>query len=361
MTPPPADALSLIRPRGGIRHAARESTRTSLTVLGLGVVALALSLAGSALVILVRGVEPVAALTSGLTSGTFRAVQFAAIVLGAAAGVTGCATFGRMPTKVSREAAITGAVLGAEAAVVSLVLLVFSTGDVKAFVDSFFNFAVVQSQIGTYAGGIKNTLILALGGEFFGVLLGLLLSVFTLSERKVVRAPARIYINVLRGTPLLWQLTFIYFGLNAVGVVLPVFTAAILTFSLNTASYSAEVFRAGLQSIERGQMEAARGLGMTYLQGLRYAVIPQAVRRVIPPLLNTFVGLIKDTSLVFALGLAASQYDLYTVGRQGYANTFDATYYIVSGLGYLTVCLPLIRLVNYVEHRLLSSHAAGEV
>jgi polar amino acid transport system permease protein len=81
---------------------------------------------------------------------------------------------------------------------------------------------------------------------------------------------------------------------------------------------------------------------------------------VIPPLLNTFIALIKDTSLIFALGLTVSQYDLYTVGRQGYANTFNATYYIVSGLGYLTVTLPLIRFVNYVEHRLLGSHTAKE-
>jgi polar amino acid transport system permease protein len=356
----PANTLSLGRPRGGIRRAAAESTRTSLAVLGLGAVALVISLAGSVVVLLVRGLEPVAALTAGLTSGAFREVQVAAILLGAVAGVTGGATFGRMPTKVSRNAVITGAVLGAEAAVVSLVLLGFSMGNVKAFVESFFDFSVVQSQLGTYLVGIKNTLILAFGGEFFGVLLGLLLAVFMLSDRKVVRAPARVYINVLRGTPLLWQLTFIYFGLNAVGVVLPVFSAAILTFSLNTASYSAEVFRAGLQSIERGQMEAARGLGMTYVQGLRHAVIPQAVRRVIPPLLNTFIALIKDTSLIFALGLTVSQYDLYTVGRQGYANTFNATYYIVSGLGYLTVTLPLIRFVNYVEHRLLGSHTAKE-
>lgn len=356
----PATEVSLERPRRSLRHVARESTRTSVAVFAVGAVALVISVGGSVGVILEHGLEPVASLTAGFTAGAFRELQVTAVVLGIGASVTGVARFGRMPTKVSRNSAITGAVLGAEAAVISLVLLGFSLGNVKAFVDSFFDFALVQSQLGTYLVGIKNTLILAFGGEFFGVLLGLLLAVFMLSDRKVVRAPARVYINVLRGTPLLWQLTFIYFGLNAVGVVLPVFTAAILTFALNTASYSAEVFRAGLQSIERGQMEAARGLGMTYVQALRYAVIPQAVRRVIPPLLNTFVSLIKDTSLVFALGLAASQYDLYTVGRQGYANTFNATYYIISGLGYLTITLPLIRFVNYLEHRLLGSHAAQE-
>src|SRR5204863_4934967 len=127
------------------------------------------------------------------------------------------------------------------------------------------------------------------------------------------------------------------------------YTAALIAFSLNTGAYSAEVFRAGVQSIERGQMEAARGLGMSYLQAMRYAILPQAVRRVIPPLMNEFVILIKDTSLVIVLGLLPGQLDLYNTAREGYSETFSATFFVAAAIGYLAVTLPLIRLVNVVE------------
>ena len=127
-----------------------------------------------------------------------------------------------------------------------------------------------------------------------------------------------------------------------------------LIFSLNTGAYAAEVFRAGIQSIERGQMEAARGLGFSYLQAMRYSVVPQAVRRVIPPLMNEFVILIKDTSLVVVLGLALNQLDLYSFSRQGYSDTFNATFFVGAAIGYLLITLPLIRIVNVVEKRLRS-------
>ncbi|TKC89028.1 ABC transporter permease subunit, partial [Polyangium fumosum] len=110
----------------------------------------------------------------------------------------------------------------------------------------------------------------------------------------------------------------------------------------------------GIQSIERGQMEAARGLGLGYMQSMRYVIVPQAVRRVIPPLMNEFVILIKDTSLIAFLGLSYAQRDLFTVGSQGYSQFFNATFYVASGLGYLVVTLPLIRLVTWVEKRLRS-------
>jgi ABC-type amino acid transport system permease subunit len=170
-----------------------------------------------------------------------------------------------------------------------------------------------------------------------------------------VRAPARVYINFFRATPLIWQLIFIGVGLP-IGLRLDISTyqAAVIALSLNTAAYAAEVFRAGIQSIERGQLEAARGLGMSYAQAMRYAVIPQALRRVIPPLMNEFVILIKDTSLVLVLGLTAEQRDLMTVGDQAVANTFNASFYIATAIGYLAIILPLIRVVNVLERRLRS-------
>src|SRR5436190_23582705 len=141
------------------------------------------------------------------------------------------------------------------------------------------------------------------------------------------------------------------FGLN---LRLSTYNVAIIIFSMNTGAYAAEVFRAGIQSIERGQIEAARSLGMSYLQAMRYAIVPQAVRRVIPPLLNEFVILIKDTSLVFVLGLTLQQLELYGMARAGYSSTFNATFFVAAAAGYLAATLPLIGAVNAVERRLRS-------
>src|SRR5213079_3051206 len=119
-----------------------------------------------------------------------------------------------------------------------------------------------------------------------------------------------------RGTPLIWQLSFFYFlFVLGLGLHMSAYAAALIVFSLNTGAYASEVFRAGIQSIERGQMEAARGLGLSYLQAMRYAIVPQAVRRVIPPLMNEFVILIKDTALILILGLTSSEFDLLQVAR----------------------------------------------
>ena len=104
----------------------------------------------------------------------------------------------------------------------------------------------------------------------------------------------------------------------------------------------------------QGQIEAARGLGFSYLQAMRFCIVPQAVRRVIPPLLNEFVILIKDTSLVIVLGLLATQYDLYSTAQNAYSDTFYASSFVAAAIGYLVVTLPMIGVVNKVERRLRS-------
>jgi polar amino acid transport system permease protein len=196
---------------------------------------------------------------------------------------------------------------------------------------------------------------LAFAGEMGGIMIGLVLGILVLSKRRAVRAPARTYINFFRGTPLIWQLVTGYFLLLfGFGIRLSAFVVAIIVFALNTGAYAAEVFRAGIQSIERGQIEAARSLGMSYFQAMRYAIVPQAVRRVIPPLMNEFVILIKDTALVVVLGLTASEYDIFTTAREGQSATFNATFFTVAAIAYLIVTLPLIRLVNAAEKRLRS-------
>ena len=158
-------------------------------------------------------------------------------------------------------------------------------------------------------------------------MIGLILSLMALSSRRVVRAPARTYINFFRGTPLhLAADVLLLRPVPGPRAGTPVRSSRRSSCSRSTpGAYAAEVFRAGIQSIERGQVEAARGLGMTYLQAMRYVVVPQAVRRVIPPLMNEFVILIKDTALVLVLGLVASQYELYVTAQSLYSETFSAT------------------------------------
>ena len=277
------------------------------------------------------------------------------IALGAAASVAGWSLFRRMPTKRQREQAIAGAVLGIQAVVLGLVFFWFRTGQVGTFARNFLNRDVLEGSLDGFLRGIVNTLKLAFVGELGGIFIGLILAVLVISARRTVRAPARVYINFFRGTPLIWQLSFFYF-LFIFGFDLRVetFTTAMIVFSLNTGAYAAEVFRAGIQSIERGQVEAARSLGMTYLQAMRYAVIPQAVRRVIPPLMNEFVILIKDTALVIVLGLTAENFELYTYAREIYSDTGNASAFVATAFGYLVVTLPLIRIVNAVESRLRS-------
>ena len=291
------------------------------------------------------------ALQDPVTSGTV----YAGIVLGAIALVLGASAYRRMDSKRKRDQAITGAILGSQGILLAAFVLWFRAVSPGLFAKHFLNFADLQGYGGAFLRGIRNTLVLAFAGELGGIVIGLILGVLTLSKRRVVRAPARIYINFFRGTPLIWQLFTGYFMLLfGFGLRISAFAIAIIVFALNTGAYAAEVFRAGIQSIERGQMEAARSLGMSYFQAMRYAIVPQAVRRVIPPLMNEFVILIKDTALVLVLGLTESQYDILTAAREGQAATFNASFFTAAAIAYLVITLPLIGLVNAAERRLRS-------
>jgi His/Glu/Gln/Arg/opine family amino acid ABC transporter permease subunit len=344
-----------VRPHRGLGWARQESRPIAVASAAMGAAGLGLVIVGTITVVAVHGLVPSTHVADALSSPELVLVAGVAVALGIVAMALGWGTYRRMPTRLSREEAVAGAVLGVQAALLGAALLWFSQTDVGKFALNFANFEQIQDQLGAFVTGAKNTIILAAGGELFGILLGLALVLLAISHRAVVRAPARVYINFFRGTPLIWQLSFIGLAVPlALDYPISAYTAALIAFSLNTGAYSAEVFRAGIQSIERGQMEAARGLGMTYLQAMCHAILPQAVRRVIPPLMNEFVILIKDTSLVIVLGLTESQRELMSVAKVGFGDTFNATFYVATAIGYLCVSLPLIRLVNVVERRLRS-------
>lgn len=304
---------------------------------------------------LVRGALGVCNIVRTLLSPAETFILGASIAAGLLASLIGWMVFRRMPSRRMRNQCIAGAVLGIQATAVAGVIIWFRSGDVFVFVRNFLNFDYLSATFEGFLRGAKNTMQLAVVGEVGGITIGLILAVLVISQHRVVRAPARVYINFFRGTPLLWQLFFFqYLFLLGFGLGLGSFTIATIVFILNTGAYASEVFRAGIESIERGQMEAARSLGMSYGQAMRHAIVPQAVRRVIPPLMNEFVILIKDTSLIAVLGLFAHQQDIFGFARENYSATGNSTFFIGAAIAYLAVTLPLIRLVNYVENRLRS-------
>jgi His/Glu/Gln/Arg/opine family amino acid ABC transporter permease subunit len=343
------------RPDRGLEWIRSQSTPMSMTIAALGAAALASVVLGVIISIATHGLTPLESMIEALRSDLLKGFLWVAVVVGLAACLLSVFLYRTMPTHASRDQAISGGVLGIQALVLGAALLAFVRGDVEKFALNYLDFDLPLQQTEHFINGAKNTVFLAFTSEALGIVLGLVLALFAISKRPVVRAPARIYINFFRGTPLIWQITFIGVAIPlSSGLNIKVYQAAIIALTLNAGAYVAEIFRAGIQSIERGQLEAARGLGMSYLQSMRYAIVPQAVRRVIPPLMNEFVILIKDTSLVLVLGLAFNERELMSVGSQGQANTANATFFIMTALGYLAVTLPLIRVVNVLERRLRS-------
>lgn len=196
--------------------------------------------------------------------------------------------------------------------------------------------------------GAVLTLELTALGLLFGIPLGLLLALARLSRLRGFEWPAVAYVEVVRGTPLLAQIYVIYFVLPAVGLQLPQFVSAVLALSLNAGAYISEIFRAGIESIDTGQMEAARALGMDYKSAMRWVILPQTLRRVLPPLTNEGVALLKDSSLISIIGLA----ELTRVGREQASNAGSpVTIFLAVAAIYLLMTLPLTYLVRRLETR----------
>ncbi|HRJ74266.1 MAG TPA: ABC transporter substrate-binding protein/permease [Terrimicrobiaceae bacterium] len=193
------------------------------------------------------------------------------------------------------------------------------------------------------------TVEVSLVGMVFAVLLGFTLAIFRVFGPWPLRWLATLYIELIRGTPLLIQLLIIFYGLPNIGIKLTPFVAGVLGLALNYAAYEAENYRAGLLAIPKGQMEAARALGMTRRQGLFHVVIPQSFRLVLPPVTNDFISLLKDSSLVSMVTLV----DLSGAYKQIATQTFD---YFGTGLLvaviYLLIGLPFVRLARFTEERL---------
>ncbi|MDY0340164.1 MAG: amino acid ABC transporter permease [Coriobacteriia bacterium] len=188
------------------------------------------------------------------------------------------------------------------------------------------------------------------------ILGGLLVAFMKMAKVPPVRWIASTYINIIRGTPLFLQIFVVFIGFRTVGLRIPDFPSAVAVLAFNSSAYLAEIFRAGIQSISKGQFEAASSLGMSYWQAMQYVIVPQTVRRVLPTMTSEFILLFKDTSLLAAVGI----FELMMYSQNYVARNANLTAFMVAAGYYLIVTIPLINLVGRLETKLAQSeHGAS--
>jgi His/Glu/Gln/Arg/opine family amino acid ABC transporter permease subunit len=194
--------------------------------------------------------------------------------------------------------------------------------------------------------GAVMTVTVAVGALALALALGLLIALFRMSPSRIVSGFAYVYTEFLRGTPALAQLFVIYFGLPDIGIELKPVEAAIIGLGINGSAYLSEVYRAGIQAIHRGQVEAALSLGMTPLGSMRYIVLPQAIRIMLPPITNFSITLLKDTALVSVVAVP----EIMFYARNLVTETFQSMHvYLLAAAIYLAMTIPMSRLVAYLE------------
>ncbi|WP_371257937.1 cystine ABC transporter permease [Pseudomonas sp. URMO17WK12:I4] len=209
-------------------------------------------------------------------------------------------------------------------------------------------FQLVLDSLPFLLKGAVWTIVLSLGGMFFGMLLGFGLALVRLYAIAPLGWLARVYISFFRGTPLLVQLFVIYFGLPELGLQLEPLTAALIGFSLNMAAYVAEIMRAAIASIDRGQWEAAASIGMSKSQTMLRAILPQAMRTALPPLGNSFISLVKDTALAATIQVP----ELFRQAQLITARTYEVfAMYLAATVIYWILSSLLAHLQNRLEER----------
>jgi polar amino acid transport system substrate-binding protein len=230
--------------------------------------------------------------------------------------------------------------------------------------DAFFDWDLYKQAIpDLFRTGLPNTLILTISAGIIGVALGMALAIAGISRARWLRWPARVYTDIFRGLPEVVIILLIGLGVGPVVGGLTgnnPYPLGIAALGLMAAAYIGEIFRSGIQSVESGQLEAARALGFSYRGSMRLVVVPQGIRRVLPALVNQFISLLKASALVYFLGLVAGQRELFQVGRDLNAQTGNLSPLVAAGLFYLALTIPLTHLVNYIDRRLRQGRAEAE-
>jgi polar amino acid transport system substrate-binding protein len=230
--------------------------------------------------------------------------------------------------------------------------------------DQFFDWDLYKQAVpAMLTVGLPNTLILTVSSAIIGVVVGMALAVAGISRTRWLRWPSRIYTDIFRGLPEVVIILLIGLGIGPIVGGLTnnnPFPLGIAALGLTAAAYIGEIFRSGIQSVEPGQLDAARALGLRHRTAMRLVVIPQGIRRVLPALVNQFIALLKGSALVYFLGLIAGQRELFQVGRDLNAQTGSLSPLVAAGLFYLLLTIPLTHLVNVVDRRLREGRPASE-
>lgn len=211
------------------------------------------------------------------------------------------------------------------------------------------DFELISQSIPILLQGALVTVEITAMAVFCGFLIGGIVSIIRLSNVSILRRLATVYVDCIRGTPLLVQIFIVYFALPVVvGFRIDKFAAAVIACSINSGAYVAEICRAGIQSIDKGQMEAGRSLGLTWWETMRFIILPQAFKRIIPPLGNEFIAMLKDSSLVSVIGFE----ELTRKGQLIIARTYASLeIWLCVALMYLVMVLLVARGVAYLEKR----------
>ena len=219
------------------------------------------------------------------------------------------------------------------------------------------DFSFVNDYYLSYLQGAGVTILLSFLALLFGFIVGLVACVCKISKNLILRWIANIYIEVIRDTPLLVQVMIIAFGFPMIlGVKYPTmfgyddtFTGVVIALILNSGAYIAEILRSGISSVDKGQMEASRSLGLTYLQSMRYIIVPQAVKNILPALANEFISLVKESAIVAFVGVTDIMFVANSVKNSTY-NGFGP--YLFAALIYFVITFTLSKLVGLLEKKM---------
>ena len=225
----------------------------------------------------------------------------------------------------------------------------------NTIIRTFFDFGAMAEVLPQLlAVGLLNTLIISIAATVLGTMLGMMVAVMGISPSKWLRVPARIYTDLFRGLPAI--LTILLIGQGFARLSQSVFGPSpyplgIIALSLIASAYIGEIFRAGILSVDKGQGEACRALGMSYAKSMALVVVPQGVRRVLPALVNQFIAIVKDSSLVYFLGLLVSERELFRVGQDAAVLSGNLSPLVAAGVFYLVITVPLTHLVNHFDNK----------
>lgn len=215
---------------------------------------------------------------------------------------------------------------------------------VESIIDYFATFIEYLPNL---LSGLKLTIIIAIFGILIAIIVGIILCIFTISENKVLNRISSFYVTIVRGIPLMILALFLYFGI--IKGALPLVISAILILGINASAYMAEIFRAGIEAIEIGQMEAARSLGLSYFQAMRKIILPQAIKIMIPSLMNQFISSLKDTAILSAISVNELTMSAKTIIARNY-KAFEL--YSYAAIIYIIIITALILLSKQVEKKL---------